>query len=421
MYVDRILPSYSAICVVSLFLGLNYEAGPVVLRPFDALVLGGGGLMLAASLLRGRIRQIRKGGVYFLFIILYSYRVLNALFLNGVGEAIVEFVQVCEFLVLIHLIAGCTKEKNSRRVFLRTLLVGSGLIAVTVALWHVSQGSYAGYKRLGDSKLIFSLFALLAVVRYMSDKENGGFWVFFAVLLALLSGERKGWVALAGSVAIVYMVIQGVSLRRALTRMLRPRIIFVGSILAAIGIGVALQFEYVERQFTSMYDLYLIASEIELDVDLSQFETSGSNLARLYILLFAIRATLAHPFFGVGTGRWHDALNQMARTDDSRFMIGAHSEYQRLAVENGLTGLSLYITLWVLAIRRAVRFARLSLANQQSSALVVVGLTVFGALINFFLGGGALNTIYLALSVGLLLGLENDKELVKAQLKPVNV
>jgi len=421
MYVHRILPSYSAICVVSLFLGLNYEAGPVVLRPFDALVLGGGWLILAVSLLRGRIRRIRKNSVYSLFIVLYSYRILNALFLSGVSESIVEFVQACEFLVLIHLIAGCTKEKDDRRVFLQTLFISSGLIAVAVALWHVNQGSYAGYKKLGDSKLIFSLFALLAVVRHTSGKRDGGFWVFFAVLLALLSGERKGWVALAGSVAVVYMVVQGVSLRKMLTWMLRPRIIFAGSVLAAIGTGVAIQFEYVERQFTSIYDLYLIASEIELDVDLSQFETSGSNLARLYILLFAIRATLAHPIFGVGTGRWHEALSQMASTDDSRFMIGAHSEYQRLAVENGLTGLSLYITLWILAIRRAVRFARLSLANQQSSALAIVGLTVFGTLINFFLGGGALNTIYLALSVGLLLGLENDKELMKTRLKPVTV
>jgi len=398
-------------------LGLNYKVGSVVLRPFDVLVLGGGGLVLAALLVRGRIRRIRKGSLYYLFVTLYSYRVLSALFLNGASEAIIEFVQVCEFLVLIHLIAGCTKERNSRRVFLRTLLIGSGLIAVTVALWHISRGSYAGYKRLGNSKLIFSLFALLAMTRHMGDKKSGGFWVFFAVLLALLSGERKGWVALAGSVAVVYTVIQGVSLRKTLTRLLRPRIIFAGSILAVVGIGVALQFEYVERQFTSMYDLYLIASEIELNVDLSQFETSGSNLARLYILLFAIRATLAHPIFGVGTGRWHDALNQMARTDDSRFMIGAHSEYQRLAVENGLTGLTLYIALWVLAIRRAVRFARLPLANQQSGTLSIVGLTVFGALINFFLGGGALNTIYLALSVGLLLGLENDRELVKPRLK----
>jgi O-antigen ligase len=423
MTIERILPVYIAVCVISIFIGISYKIGGVVLRPFDALVAGGALMALGRSAVRGKVDYVAKNKLYYLFLALYFYRCINALFLNGYAEAIKESIQVLEFIILIHLIAIVTRTEKDRGVFIQTFLVGCGVLGILVAGWHISNGMYANYKKLGDSKLIFSLFALLAVVRYMGaeKKKEGRALAVFAILLALLSGERKGWVALAGSVAIVYMVIQGVSLRKTLTRLLRPRIILVGSILAAIGIGVALQFEYVERQFTSMYDLYLIASEIELDVDLSQFETSGSNLARLYILLFAIRATLAHPIFGVGTGRWHNALNQMARTDDSRFMIGAHSEYQRLAVENGLTGLSLYITLWVLAIRRAVRFARLSLANQQSSALVVVGLTVFGALINFFLGGGALNTIYLALSVGLLLGLENDKELVKAQLKPVNV
>lgn len=422
MYVEYILPVYTAICIVSLFSGVTYDVGPIVLRPFDAMVLMGGAIITAAASVRGRIRHLRKNSLYYLFLFLYVYRVINGALLTGAGEAVKELIQATEFIVLIHLISITTFTEEKRRKFLRVLLFGFGVSATVVAVWHIGQGSYANYKRLGDPKLLFGAFALLAIGRYMNSgaKESGGVLMAFALLLAILSGERKGWVALAGAVATMYVVMQNVSIRRVFARILRPRVVLAGGVLAVVGIGIALQFEYIERQFASMYDLYIIASKVDLEMDLSQFETSSSNLARLYILLFAVRATLAHPVFGAGTGRWHDALNQMARTDDSRFMIGAHSEYQRFAVENGLTGLFLYVTLWVLAIRRAIHFEKLFPVNQQHSAIIIVGLSVFGAIINLFLGGGALNTIYLALSVGLLTGLENDRALLQHRSKAVD-
>jgi O-antigen ligase len=143
-------------------------------------------------------------------------------------------------------------------------------------------------------------------------------------------------------------------------------------------------------------------------MDPSAFDTSVSNIARLYILLFTVRTALAHPFFGVGTDRWHEALAQVAYSEKSQYMIGAHSEYQRFAVENGLTGLGLYVLAWGAAIRDAVRRHHLSTSVGEARTLEIAGLTLFGAFINLFLGGGALNILYMALSVGLLVGLKND-------------
>jgi hypothetical protein len=45
----------------------------------------------------------------------------------------------------------------------------------------------------------------------------------------------------------------------------------------------------------------------------------------------------------------------------------------------------------------------------RSDTLTVIGVVVFGALINLFLGGGALNILYFALATGLLVGVENNK------------
>jgi hypothetical protein len=45
---DRFLSRYAALCVLSLFLGIQYDIG-VVLRPFDALVVAGGLILVGRA------------------------------------------------------------------------------------------------------------------------------------------------------------------------------------------------------------------------------------------------------------------------------------------------------------------------------------------------------------------------------------
>jgi hypothetical protein len=404
----RTLSKYGAFCVLSLFLGIKYDVG-VILRPFDALVGLGGLFLVGRASVRGRIDTLRKPTVYYLFVATYSYRCVNAVFLSGTGTAMKETLQVIELVLLAHLVAVSTRSREHRQLFFRTLLIGSGLLAVGAAVWHVINGYYAGYKRLGDLKYIFSLFALLAFGAFLRGKSRYASTVLSgALLLTLLSGERKGWVALLGGGGLMYFVYQGRSLRRLLAAILRPRVLIGGMTAIAAILAVGLQSEYVSRQFETIGDVYVLLSNFDLRMDLSAFETSGSNLARLYILLFTVRTVLAHPWFGVGTGRWHEALADMAYSDKSQYMIGAHSEYQRLTVENGLTGFGLYVFTWGAAIRDGIRRYHRSVGSNESIKLEIVGLALFGAVINVFLGGGAVNILFMALAVGLLVGLEND-------------
>jgi len=410
---DRFLSRYTALCVLFLFLGIQYDVG-VVLRPFDGLVALGGFLLAARASLRGYIVTLQKPTVYYLFAATYFYRCVNALFLSGAGTALKETLQVTEFLLLVHLIAVSTQSAKHRRLFFRTLLIGSGTMAVLAAAWHVGNGYYAGYKKLGDLKYVFSLFGLLAFGKYLREdsSRSAGVVLLGALVLTVLSGERKGWVALAGGMGAMYVGLQGVKLRRLLAQLVRPRLLFGGAAALAALIAVGTQFEYVTKQFESIGDLYLIASNFSLEMELAAFDTSVSNLARLYIFLFTVRTVLAHPWFGVGTDRWSEALAETAYSEKSQYMIGAHSEYQRFAVENGLTGLGLYVLAWVTVVRYAVRRCHRVESGTGARTLEIVGLTLFGALINLFLGGGALNILYMALATGLLVGLKNDSDSV---------
>ncbi|WP_251963752.1 O-antigen ligase family protein [Salinibacter ruber] len=403
---DRFLSRYSALCVLALFLGLRYKVG-VVLRPFDALIGLGGLFLVGRASVRGRIDRLKKPSVYYLFVAAYSYRCVNALFLSGTGTALKEALQVVEFVLLAHLIAVSTRSSEHRRFFFRTLFIGIGILALVTAVWHVSNGYYVRYKQLGPLKYGFSLFALLAFGTYLRGESRYASVVFLgAVGLTMLSGERKGWVALLGGGGLMYFVYQGRSIRHLLATFLRPRVVFGGTAAIAAIVAIGLQVEYVAEQFETMGEVYVLLSNFDLRMDLSAFETSGSNLARLYLLIFTARTALAHPWFGVGTGQWHEAL--AAYSGKSQYMKGAHSEYQRFTVENGLTGLVLYILAWGTAIRDSVRQYHLTESGSEARRLEVVGLALFGALINLFLGGGALNILFMALVVGLLVGLEND-------------
>lgn len=406
----RFLARYTALCVLSLFLGIQYEVG-LVLRPFDALVAAGGLILVGRASVRGYIDTLKKPAVYYLFAVTYSYRCVNALFLSGMETALKETIQVTEFLLLVHLIAVSTRSSKHRRLFFRALLIGSGILASVAAAWHVGNGYYAGYKELGDAKYVFSLFALLSFGAFLRGEPRHVGVVFLgAVVLTVLSGERKGWVALVGGGGLMYFVYQGRSLYRLLARIMRPRVLVGGMVSIAAVVTIGLQLEYVSRQFETIGDVYVLLSNFDLRMDLSAFETSGSNLARLYILLFTVRTALTHPWFGVGTGRWHEALADMAYSGKSRYMIGAHSEYQRFTVENGLTGLGLYVLTWVEAVRDAIRRYHRTASRNETRRLEIAGLSLFGALINLFLGGGALNILFMALAVGLLVGLENETD-----------
>ena len=409
---DRFLARYAAFCVLSLFLGINYDVG-VILRPFDAIVAFGIIILVGRASVRGHIDMLKKPTVYYLFASTYFYQCVNALFLSGTGTALKETLQTIEFLLLIHLIAVSTRSIEHRQVFFRTLLVGFGMMAVLTAGWHIGDGSYANYKGLGPLKYTFSFFGLLALREYLREEPNrfAALVLLGAILLTVLSGERKGWVAFAGAGGVMYIYFRGGSIWQVLPTLLRPRVLVGGGTVLIGVIAIGLQFEYVSGQFEDMRDVYLLLSNFDLQIDLSAFETSGSNLARLYALLFTIRTTMAHPWFGVGTGGWLREIRAASNSSGDTYILGAHSEYQRFAVENGLTGLFLYVACWVVAFRQVTRVHRTSRSpGIRSDALTMIGIIGFGALINLFIGGGALNTIYLALAIGLLVGLENSTE-----------
>ncbi|MCS4150736.1 O-antigen ligase family protein [Salinibacter ruber] len=412
MRISRVLPYYVGICIVSLFTGIAYETETYVLRPFDVMI-GIGVLLLAANASwRGYAQRLDKGLPYYLFALLYLYRGLSGLVMTGPVLALKELLQGLEFLFLIHLVVKSTKRQRSRRQFLQTLYVGFGGIAVVTALLHIANGHYSGYKYLyyfgyttGDAqKYAFGLFGLMALIFWARDRKNTYTFLVLmgAISLTLLSGERKGWVALAAATVAIYYVQNNFRLWTALRSAFRARYLALAG-LFVIGLILAANFRYAEKQLDSLGDTYAMVVEREFDY-VPMGPGRRQDVGRYNGLVFLMDALSRYPIFGVGTERRKEAVSEIPTPNV--YITTGHGEYQRYALENGLIGLLLYILIWCFVFKNVLK-VKTNLYLDYLSVLFIYGFMVYSVVVNMFMGGGAHNIMFLSVSVGFVVIVRN--------------
>ncbi len=413
MRISRILPFYVGLCIVSVFSGIAYETETIVLRLFDVMV-GLGVLLLAANASwRGYARRLDKGLPYYLFATFYLYRGLSGLVMTGPVLGAKELLQGLEFLFLIHLVVKATKHQNGRRRFLKTLFVGFGVIAVATALLHIANGRYSGYKYLdylgyttgGAPKYTFGLFGLMALV-FWEDRRNA--WTLLvlaaALVLTFLSGERKGLVALTAAAGAIYYVDSNFNLWRMLRNAVRPRYLaLVG--LAVVGGIVATNFAYSGRQLEGLESAYEMVAARGFDY-VPVRPGQRQDVGRYNGLVFVTDALARRPIFGVGTERGKEAIDAIPNPG-VEITIG-HGEYQLYALENGLTGLLLYISIWICIVAILLR-EKFRHGVDYLSLMFVSGWVTYSIIVNAFLGGGAHNIVFLSLSIGVVISLRNTR------------
>jgi len=398
MSVDRVLPYYVGTCIVSLFTGVTYETDVLVLRPFDVMIGAALVVTVAAAARRGYARRLDKGLPYYLFAALYLYRGLSGLVMTGPVLAVKELIQGFEFLVLIHLVAQAVKEKDNRLRFLQTLYVEFGVIAVVTALLHIAEGQYSGYKYLSQFgytsgegvKYVFGPFGLMAMVFWVSDQRERGALLVFALslLLVVLSGERKAWVALLIAVMAIYYTKTNFRAKSFYKKLLHPKYILI-AITIACTMYLGSNYEYSNRQLGNLRNTYntLVVN------DFGYRYANETDVGRYNGLVFIYNTLSEKPVFGVGTERGKKVLESIAPS--GIHISTGHGEYQRFALENGIVGLFLYVSIWVCLV-----FTIRKIQSNYLSSLFIVGFITYSIVVNMFMGGGAYNVMFLSLSIG---------------------
>ena len=395
--------------IVSLFSGIRYETGVFIVRPFDVGMVGMVCLLAGVVAVSKRFHLPLNDPILLVFALFSSYVIVNGLLIGNTSRSINILIQNIEFGLLSVLIADLARYPKYRAVFMKVLLWGLGLLAVGTALWYLSQGHVTRYK-WRTTKQTFGLFAFLAfALFYWRRGQTYILLLAVTIILMILSGERKGWVAFVGALAAVLIggsLAERKSLRSAFGQILR-RGVLAGVLMTVLAYFLVDQFEYVRRQvesFTGIMEAMTALGGFNYEV-----AGSGSNRVRLFLLDFTLQSVPEHPFFGVGTGRFGEMLEQFALPGEK--LAGSHSWYQRTVVETGLVGLGLFVLLWGLMLKRGLSLMRNATPGQRFAAIVGLGLTAYGATIALFTGGGgARNLIYLMMPAGLLVGMTDEQK-----------
>ncbi|MEM6577883.1 MAG: O-antigen ligase family protein [Pseudomonadota bacterium] len=387
-----------------IFLGQDLRFG-VRIRAFDI------GLIVVAALLIWQIlsRGVRRdtGAFVLSFGAFALYVTCNALLQVSTGTAIKELIQLTFFLLFFLSLVQFIRTEHATKIFLIFFVATLCLLALHNGYFHLSRGSFAGWKDLGDRKLTHSvLFVVLVIISFSAFRPRRPWWTLLLVVTVVflfLSGERKGWAAAIAATVIALMIADGGGVDRKTLRRVSTFILGGGALIALVAL-LSPYVPYLEKQLVSSVEFVKL---LLLDTDTRRaIETTRSNEGRIVTIELALFHMRENPVFGLGPERFRAVSSGMAflpiAPDDVK---GAHNELLRIGAELGYVGLALYGLVNLVVAWRAMRLImcmRWLDAAEQLRVRLGVGMFLFGFAVNVFLAGGGLNTFFLVFPAGLL-------------------
>lgn len=387
-----------------IFLGQDLRMG-VRIRVFDIGLLAVMAVWAWHVLTQGVGRQ--TGPFVFAFGAYAVYLASNGLVQGSTAVAAKEAVQLALFGVYFLALAQFLDERRSVAVFLTVFLSVLWVLALHNAAHHLAQGTFAGWKDLGDQKLTHSVIVLvMAIVTVSPFRPRGRWWTLLliaALVLLFLSGERKGWVAAPLAVFAALMVSDrgGIGWR---TLRRTGGIVLAAAGLVAVAAALAPFVPYLERQVFGSMDLI---AHLMSDAPDAGAGATESNRNRMAMIEIALMQMAEHPVFGIGPEAFRDeALGRaFLPIEAGNIATGPHNEILRIGAELGAVGLGLYLLAQgVVLVRALVLFsamARLD-AGERLRARLGFGLFLYGFVVNLFLAGGGLNTFFVMLPAALV-------------------
>lgn len=388
-----------------IFYGQDLRLG-VRIRVFDVGLIAVAAVFAWHAFTRGVARQTAPFVIAFSAFVLYM--TCNALLQGSTATAVKELAQMGLFAVFFLALAQFLDDQRGLSTFLAVMLVTLWALALQNAALHVSAGSFAGWKNLGDQKLTHSVILLIMAVVTISPLRPRGWWwialLIAAVVMLFLSGERKGWVATALAVFMALVISdQGGIGRRAVRRTLGVALSAAGFV--AIAAILAPFVPYLEKQlFSSMDFVTLLLSD---EAGLGAGATTESNRNRLAMIEIAIQQMRENPVFGIGPEAFRsDALARgFLPIQAGDIASGPHNELLRVGAELGLVGLALYLLAHGVVLFRALALiAAMPCFDAAERLRLRLGFAffVYGFIVNLFLAGGGLNTFFVMLPAALV-------------------
>jgi O-antigen ligase len=389
-----------AFFLVTLFLDFDYESPVIRIRIIDVFLV----VLVILMILSASSFKTNNNPAAMAFYLFILYLLINGIIKIGFSTTIKEIFQLIEYVFLMHLIARATDQPKKRKEFLDILFWGVGCVAICAAIYNVSLGHYSAYKELDAPKHSFAVFALLAVIRFLTSKKKTQFQLLILLLslaILLLSGERKGWVGfIVGGGVFTYLQLKASLSKKNIHAIATFFVIVVTlALVTELYLASQPQLRYLDRQLTSFSDVSNVFSD-----DNGQY-ASKSDEERIFMFNLGIELFVKNPVSGVGIDQFRSYVEEAT---SGEWGHDAHNFYIKILSEEGIIGIVLFLLPLFLLFVELWKKTRNKIPHIATDARIMLALFLLGSVVNFFLAAKALSWLYLVLPCGMVLGLSKE-------------
>jgi O-antigen ligase len=298
--------------------------------------------------LRGEILRVmmKPPGI---FVVLFTGWMLAIVpFSSWRGGSVLFLQNVWLKALLVFFAVACVAStyKGVRSLGNSLALAGVWTVGLTLIVGKEAQdGRFeGGFGSLAQANALsyHMIYAMPFLFLFIRQKKT---WLMVAGLLCFLlagaavlrTGSRAGFAQVLIVLALMFFRLKGLS-----------KAMFLTSALGLLVVGLATANDQALRRVKSFF------TDSSGTVETSAEE---SLEGRMSLLRTAIRMTIDNPFLGVGPGTFISAAtNDRTLGEDRPAWMDAHNSYAKVSSENGLPGLLLWITPFLYALARLVRY-----------------------------------------------------------------
>ena len=325
------------VLILSLFITYRYINPLVIIRPFDLITTI---IFLSLFLAKDENKEEKTPGFYYIIPFLI-FHVFSA-FLVSYNNFFREAIQVTLIIMFAFIISNL-KSKINYKIVIYYLLIGSVFFMFYVIYWHISKDIFVGWKELPDSRILFTIVSLFlfSYLNTIEINQKNKFKIFIICVgffsILVMSGERKA--------ILIFLFL------------LLMHFTYGFPIRAIIGLVIAyFILTFLANNIDNIYVSRILNSILKItETDSSSFVLqsgnsvevdSYSNLQRIFAFNISKELFSENPIIGVGTNNFISTLNFMYPNLPSFLLLGIHSEFLRVLIENGLIGFFLYLIIW---------------------------------------------------------------------------
>ncbi len=316
---------------------------------------------------------LRDQSIIWLAIALFSFMLLAILYTTANWSEINKMLLKYRELLLIPLFFLLIRDRKSQQLGLYSFIAAMILTlflsyVITWTGWHIGKGTVENpfvFKNHITQGILMSLVAYFLAIQSIQQRSGRTLRIIFILLaminIIFMTQGRTGYLVLG---CLILLLIYQLYYWRGL---------FIGVIALSLASTM----------------IYIGSDQVKMRIDkisdnvtaYKQGESETSIGFRLEFYQTSLQLIAKHPFFGTGTGSFHQTYTALATAQNKPITENPHNEYLMIAVQWGLIGLSLFIGLLYIIWRQA---NNLSIENKRMLQGLLITMGV-GCLVNSLL------------------------------------